>query len=113
MFRLFLLLLPFYDFIDVIRRSELLSFHKVTKSVCTGTRAIVRTLPSGRISEDVCAVVVENRFWHPSKEDMWPILVRGEEFRGCREILRFSGESLQVKYFTNVFSNSNIRPTGN
>ncbi|XP_037547362.1 1-phosphatidylinositol 4,5-bisphosphate phosphodiesterase epsilon-1 [Nematolebias whitei] len=67
---------------------------KVTKSVCTGTRAIVRTLPSGRISEDVCTVVVENRFWHPSKEDMWPILVRGEEFRGRREMLRFSGVSL-------------------
>uniref|UniRef100_A0A3Q3BAX8 Phosphoinositide phospholipase C n=1 Tax=Kryptolebias marmoratus TaxID=37003 RepID=A0A3Q3BAX8_KRYMA len=68
---------------------------KVTKSVCTGTRAIVRTLPSGRISEDVWEVVVENRFWHPSKEDMWPILLRGEGFRVCREMLRFSGVSLK------------------
>ncbi|XP_044033879.1 1-phosphatidylinositol 4,5-bisphosphate phosphodiesterase epsilon-1 isoform X3 [Siniperca chuatsi] len=66
---------------------------KVTKSVCTGTRAIVKTLPSGRISEEV---VVYRRIWQPSKKDMWPILMRGvgEEVRVCRGILRFVGLKL-------------------
>ncbi|XP_069373582.1 1-phosphatidylinositol 4,5-bisphosphate phosphodiesterase epsilon-1 isoform X1 [Paralichthys olivaceus] len=66
---------------------------KVTKSVCTGTRAIVRTLPSGRISEEVWEVVVHHRIWQPSKKEMWPILTRGmgEEPRVCREMLRFVG----------------------
>ncbi|XP_029312319.1 LOW QUALITY PROTEIN: 1-phosphatidylinositol 4,5-bisphosphate phosphodiesterase epsilon-1 [Cottoperca gobio] len=70
---------------------------KVTKSVCTGTRAIVRTLPSGHISEEVWEVVVSNWIWQPSKKDMWPIVMRGmeEEFRVCREILRFVGVKLQ------------------
>ncbi|KAI9514187.1 hypothetical protein NQZ68_035214 [Dissostichus eleginoides] len=70
---------------------------KVTKSVCTGTRAIVRTLPSGRISEEVWDVVFTHRIWKPSKKDLWPILTRGmeEEFRVCREILRFVGVKLQ------------------
>lgn len=73
------------------------SFRKVTKSVCTGTRAIVKTLPSGHISEEVWDVVVYRRIWQPSKKDMWPILMRGlgEEFRICREILRFVGVKLQ------------------
>ncbi|XP_042363571.1 1-phosphatidylinositol 4,5-bisphosphate phosphodiesterase epsilon-1 isoform X2 [Plectropomus leopardus] len=70
---------------------------KMTKSVCTGTRAIVKTLPSGRISEEVWEVVVNHRIWKPSKKNMWPILMRGmgEEFRVCREILRFVGVKLQ------------------
>uniref|UniRef100_A0A3B5B5Z6 Phosphoinositide phospholipase C n=1 Tax=Stegastes partitus TaxID=144197 RepID=A0A3B5B5Z6_9TELE len=68
----------------------------VIKSVCTGTRAIVRTLPSGRISEDVWMVVVDHRFWVPSKKEIWPILMRGmgEEFRSCRGMLRFVGVKL-------------------
>ncbi|XP_033962609.1 1-phosphatidylinositol 4,5-bisphosphate phosphodiesterase epsilon-1 isoform X1 [Pseudochaenichthys georgianus] len=70
---------------------------KVTKSVCTGTRAIVRTLPSGRISEEVWDVVFTHRIWKPSKKDLCPILTRGmeEEFRVCREILRLVGVKLQ------------------
>ncbi|XP_070708116.1 1-phosphatidylinositol 4,5-bisphosphate phosphodiesterase epsilon-1 [Pempheris klunzingeri] len=70
---------------------------KVTKSVCTGTRAIVKTLPSGRISEEVWEVVVCRRTWQPSKKDIWPIVMHGlgEEFRICREILRFVGVKLQ------------------
>ncbi|XP_027145391.1 1-phosphatidylinositol 4,5-bisphosphate phosphodiesterase epsilon-1 isoform X1 [Larimichthys crocea] len=70
---------------------------KVTKSVCTGTRAIVRTLPSGRISEEVWEVVVYRRMWRPSKKDVWPILTRraGEELRVCREILRLVGVKLR------------------
>ena len=73
------------------------SFYKVTKSVCTGTRAIVRTLPSGRISEEVWEVVVYYRVWQPSKMDIWPILKRGlgEEFRVCRGMLHFVGVKLQ------------------
>ncbi|XP_058477625.1 1-phosphatidylinositol 4,5-bisphosphate phosphodiesterase epsilon-1 [Solea solea] len=64
---------------------------KVTKSVCTGTRAIVRTLPSGCISEHVWEKVIYRRIWKPTKEDMWPILTRGmgEDFRICRGMLRF------------------------
>ncbi|XP_023281807.1 1-phosphatidylinositol 4,5-bisphosphate phosphodiesterase epsilon-1 [Seriola lalandi dorsalis] len=70
---------------------------KVTKSVCTGTRAIVRTLPSGRISEEVWEVVIHHRIWQPSKKDMWPILIHGvgEEFRVCRGMLRSVGVKLQ------------------
>ncbi|XP_042079241.1 1-phosphatidylinositol 4,5-bisphosphate phosphodiesterase epsilon-1 isoform X2 [Haplochromis burtoni] len=69
---------------------------KVTKSVCTGTRAIVRTLPSGLISEDVWAVVVHYRCWTPSKEDTWLTVKRGmgEDFRRCKEMLRFAGLKL-------------------
>ncbi|KAM9716498.1 1-phosphatidylinositol 4,5-bisphosphate phosphodiesterase epsilon-1 isoform 3-T6 [Menidia menidia] len=60
---------------------------KVTKSVCAGTKAIVRALPSGHISEEVWGIVVDRRFWHPNKEDCWPVLMRGEEFRACRGML--------------------------
>lgn len=83
------------------KQSEILkyypSFHKMTKSVCTGTRAIVRTLPSGRISEEAWEEVVCHRTWQPSKNDMWPILMRGvgEDFRVCRGMLRFVGVKLQ------------------
>ncbi|XP_076616405.1 1-phosphatidylinositol 4,5-bisphosphate phosphodiesterase epsilon-1 isoform X2 [Chaetodon auriga] len=72
---------------------------KVTKSVCTGTRAIVKTLPSGRISEEVWDMVVHRRTWRPTKKDIWPVLKRGvgEEFRVCREILRLA----QLKQVTN------------
>ncbi|KAM9336797.1 1-phosphatidylinositol 4,5-bisphosphate phosphodiesterase epsilon-1 [Symphorus nematophorus] len=70
---------------------------KMTKSVCTGTRAIVRTLPSGRISEEVWEVVVDRRIWRPGKKDIWPILRRnvGEEFSIRREMLRLVGVKLQ------------------
>ncbi|XP_028422909.1 1-phosphatidylinositol 4,5-bisphosphate phosphodiesterase epsilon-1 isoform X3 [Perca flavescens] len=70
---------------------------KMTKSVCTGTRAIVKTLPSGRISEEVWDVVVNRRLWPPSKKNMWPIVMRvmGEEFRVCKEMLHFVGVKLQ------------------
>lgn len=72
------------------------AFHKMTKSVCTGTRAIVRTLPSGHISEDVWEMVVEHRAWQPSKKDMWQIVIPGvgEEFIVHREMLRFVGDKL-------------------
>uniref|UniRef100_I3KHV3 Phosphoinositide phospholipase C n=1 Tax=Oreochromis niloticus TaxID=8128 RepID=I3KHV3_ORENI len=75
---------------------------KVTKSVCTGTRAIVRTLPSGLISDFVWAVVVHYRCWTPSKEDTWLNVKRGagEDFRRCKEMLRFAGLKLhQVREF--------------
>uniref|UniRef100_A0A7N9AT54 Phosphoinositide phospholipase C n=1 Tax=Mastacembelus armatus TaxID=205130 RepID=A0A7N9AT54_9TELE len=64
---------------------------KVTKSVCTGTRAIVRTLPSGHISEEVWEVVAYHKTWQPSKKDLWPILMSGvgEEFKVCARMLRF------------------------
>ncbi|XP_047464842.1 1-phosphatidylinositol 4,5-bisphosphate phosphodiesterase epsilon-1 isoform X3 [Mugil cephalus] len=70
---------------------------KVTKSVCTGTRAIVRTLPSGRISEDVWAAVACHGLRIPTKEDMWPTLMRSVEgeLRSCRCVLRFVGVKLQ------------------
>lgn len=73
------------------------SFHKMTKSVCTGTRAIVKTLPSGHISDEVWEVVDYHRIWRPNKKDIWPILMRcvGEEFRVCREILRLVGVKQQ------------------
>uniref|UniRef100_A0A8C7YYI6 Phosphoinositide phospholipase C n=1 Tax=Oryzias sinensis TaxID=183150 RepID=A0A8C7YYI6_9TELE len=68
---------------------------KVTKSVCAGTIAIVRTLPSGHISDDVWGIVVDHRCWHPSKKDVWSVLQRGEELRGCRGILHFDKAKLQ------------------
>ncbi|XP_068439869.1 1-phosphatidylinositol 4,5-bisphosphate phosphodiesterase epsilon-1 isoform X2 [Clinocottus analis] len=70
---------------------------KMTKSVCTGTRALVKTLPSGRISEEVWEVVVDQRIWRPSKKNVWPIVMRAikEEFSVCRDMLRFIGVQLQ------------------
>lgn len=66
----------------------------MTKSVCTGTRAIIRTL---RISDEVWDVVVYHRTWKPREKDMWLVLMRGvgEEFRVRREMLRFVGVKLQ------------------
>uniref|UniRef100_A0A3Q3RCA7 Phosphoinositide phospholipase C n=1 Tax=Monopterus albus TaxID=43700 RepID=A0A3Q3RCA7_MONAL len=63
---------------------------KVTKSVCTGTRAIVRTLPSGHISEEVWEVVVFHKTWQPSKKDM--------QLTGTRDV----GEEVRVFDFTLV-----------
>lgn len=63
----------------------------MTKSVCTGTRAIVKTLPSGRISEEVWELVDSHGSRRPSRREVWPILRRlvgGEEFRVSREMLR-------------------------
>lgn len=73
------------------------SLHKVTKSVCTGTRAIVRTLPSGHISDEAWEKVVCHRTWRPSRNDLRPILTRGarEDSRVCRGVLRFVGVNLQ------------------
>ncbi|XP_068610524.1 1-phosphatidylinositol 4,5-bisphosphate phosphodiesterase epsilon-1 [Brachionichthys hirsutus] len=70
---------------------------KVTKSVCTGTRAIVRTLPSGHIPEGIWEAVVFRRTWRPSRQNMTPILIRGagEEFSVCREMLRLFGPMAQ------------------
>lgn len=84
----------YFKALEVISTASL--FHKVTKSVCTGTRAIVRTLPSGLISEDVWAVVVHYRCWTPSKEDTWLTVKRGmgEDFRRCKEMLCFAGLKL-------------------
>lgn len=69
----------------------------MTKSVCTGTRAIVKTLPSGHISEEIWEVVVVRGRWRPSKKDISPILTRGarEEPSVCREMIRFLGLKLQ------------------
>nr|XP_015818640.2 1-phosphatidylinositol 4,5-bisphosphate phosphodiesterase epsilon-1 isoform X3 [Nothobranchius furzeri] len=82
----------------VLVRRFLKNNQKVTKSVCTGTRAIVRTLPSGRISDDVWDVVLEFRFRSPSKEDRKQVLVPGEEFRGCRGMLLCSWGLLHQVY---------------
>ncbi|XP_037134464.1 1-phosphatidylinositol 4,5-bisphosphate phosphodiesterase epsilon-1 isoform X4 [Syngnathus acus] len=61
---------------------------KMTKSVCTGTRAIVRTLPSGRISEEV--------LWRlpprPSKKDLLPApgqSAAAEDIKVCQRVLNF------------------------
>ncbi|KAM6964739.1 1-phosphatidylinositol 4,5-bisphosphate phosphodiesterase epsilon-1 isoform 1-T1 [Tautogolabrus adspersus] len=75
---------------------------KVTKSVCTGTRAIVRTLPSGCISEEVWELIVHRRIWRPKKTDLSPILMCSvrEDVRFCRGILRFVGDKLkQVTHY--------------
>ncbi|XP_026171257.1 1-phosphatidylinositol 4,5-bisphosphate phosphodiesterase epsilon-1 isoform X3 [Mastacembelus armatus] len=78
---------------------------KVTKSVCTGTRAIVRTLPSGHISEEVWEVVAYHKTWQPSKKDLWPILMSGvgEEFKVCARMLRFV--SVKLQQVTNYVQN--------
>ncbi|KAM3592601.1 uncharacterized protein V6R79_021845 [Siganus canaliculatus] len=70
---------------------------KMIKSVCTGTRAIVRTLPSGRISEEVWDVVVNGRTQRPSKMEIWPILLCGVEgeFKVCRDVRRLVGVKQQ------------------
>ncbi|XP_057681356.1 1-phosphatidylinositol 4,5-bisphosphate phosphodiesterase epsilon-1 isoform X1 [Corythoichthys intestinalis] len=62
---------------------------KMTKSVCTGTRAIVRTLPSGRISESCWDRVVCRLTWRPNKKDILPILTprKGEDLRICKVML--------------------------
>lgn len=65
----------------------------MTKSVCTGTRALVKTLPSGHISEEVWEVVDDRRICRHSKKDMRPILMCGvkEAVSVCREMLRLVG----------------------
>ncbi|XP_061911649.1 1-phosphatidylinositol 4,5-bisphosphate phosphodiesterase epsilon-1 isoform X2 [Entelurus aequoreus] len=63
---------------------------KMTKSVCTGTKAIVRTLPSGRISEEASEEVARHLTQRPSEEDIRPILKHHvEHFRVCRMMLLF------------------------
>lgn len=70
---------------------------KMTKSVCTGTRAIVRTLPSGRISEEAWEEVVCHRTKQSGQNHTRPTLVCsvGEPVRVCRGMLRFVGVKLQ------------------
>ncbi|CAJ1081049.1 -phosphatidylinositol 4%2C5-bisphosphate phosphodiesterase epsilon-1 isoform X1 [Xyrichtys novacula] len=70
---------------------------KVTKSVCTGTRAIVRALPSGCIPEEVWELVVHPMMIQPSKTNLWPTFTRRvrEEVRVCRGMLCFVGDKLQ------------------
>ncbi|XP_062330933.1 1-phosphatidylinositol 4,5-bisphosphate phosphodiesterase epsilon-1 [Osmerus eperlanus] len=68
---------------------------KVKKSVCTGTRAIVRTLPSGHISDHAWGVVCR-RTWRPSEKDIQPIRKHGVEdlvtsLKVCRALLRYPG----------------------
>ncbi|XP_077481410.1 1-phosphatidylinositol 4,5-bisphosphate phosphodiesterase epsilon-1 isoform X1 [Stigmatopora argus] len=65
---------------------------KMTKSVCTGTRAIVQTLPSGCISESSWDRVACRLAWRPSKRDILPILRRheGEDLRICKGMLHFA-----------------------
>ncbi|XP_056152746.1 uncharacterized protein LOC130127201 [Lampris incognitus] len=62
---------------------------KVTKSVCTGTRAIVQALPSGRISEEAWMGVVHCRTWQTSLKKIQPILMLGTESQGgCLRVCR-------------------------
>lgn len=65
---------------------------KVKKTVCTGTRAIVRTLPSGRISEETCHKVMSHWSWRPTKDQVWPLLncAVQEDFSVRRDMLRFT-----------------------
>ncbi|XP_077358777.1 1-phosphatidylinositol 4,5-bisphosphate phosphodiesterase epsilon-1 isoform X2 [Festucalex cinctus] len=65
---------------------------KMTKSVCTGTRAIVRTLPSGRISEEAWEEVVCRLIWRPGRKEILPILRRrvGEDLKVCAGMLHFA-----------------------
>lgn len=60
----------------------------MTKWVCAGTRAIVRTLPSGRISEEARRDVICRPTWRPGKKDILPRRA-GEDLPVCRELLRF------------------------
>ncbi|KAJ3608408.1 hypothetical protein NHX12_025455 [Muraenolepis orangiensis] len=60
---------------------------RVTKSVCAGTLAIVRALPSGRPSEEVWRRVVHRGTTGSSEEQVWRVLQR----------LRVEGERLRVE----------------
>ncbi|TNN50297.1 1-phosphatidylinositol 4,5-bisphosphate phosphodiesterase epsilon-1 [Liparis tanakae] len=73
---------------------------KMTKSVCTGTRAIVKALPSGSISEDVWEVVAGQRAPRPAEENARPDVTRAskEEFGVCRDMLRFIGVKLRQPF---------------
>nr|XP_020460695.1 1-phosphatidylinositol 4,5-bisphosphate phosphodiesterase epsilon-1 isoform X2 [Monopterus albus] len=84
---------------------------KVTKSVCTGTRAIVRTLPSGHISEEVWEVVVFHKTWQPSKKDMQLTGTRdvGEEVRVCKGMLHFKPQQV-INYVQNIEDLNLIHP---
>ncbi|XP_053720774.1 1-phosphatidylinositol 4,5-bisphosphate phosphodiesterase epsilon-1 isoform X1 [Synchiropus splendidus] len=69
---------------------------KVTKSVCTGTQAIVRTLPTGRISVDLWKDVVCQGKWTPDRHDLWPFFRGGiEELTACQLMLHYVGLRLQ------------------
>ncbi|CAL8281840.1 unnamed protein product [Merluccius merluccius] len=68
---------------------------KMTKSVCTGTQAIVRALPSGRRSTEVWRWVVHRQTSGPSREQVRGVLERlraeGERLSVCRGMCRFLG----------------------
>ena len=68
---------------------------QVSKPVCTGTRAIVRALPSGRPSTEVWRQVVQHQSSRPVRELVWGVLVRlraeGERLNVCRGMRRFVG----------------------
>uniref|UniRef100_A0A8C3G827 Phosphoinositide phospholipase C n=1 Tax=Cyclopterus lumpus TaxID=8103 RepID=A0A8C3G827_CYCLU len=57
---------------------------KMTKSVCTGTRAIVKTLPSGSISEEVWEVVVIQRIRRPSKKNILGLILGVDQIHVAR-----------------------------
>uniref|UniRef100_A0AAV2LGA3 Phosphoinositide phospholipase C n=1 Tax=Knipowitschia caucasica TaxID=637954 RepID=A0AAV2LGA3_KNICA len=71
---------------------------KVKKSVCTGTRAIVRTLPSGQISEENWLQVMCYQSWRPSKEEVWTLLIHAapEQLSVRRDMLRLVQDLRQV-----------------
>ncbi|CAL8259792.1 unnamed protein product [Arctogadus glacialis] len=68
---------------------------QVSKPVCTGTRAIVRALPSGRPSTEVWRQVVQHQSSRPVRELVWGVLERlraeGERLNVCRGMRRFVG----------------------
>uniref|UniRef100_A0AAV2LIP5 Uncharacterized protein n=1 Tax=Knipowitschia caucasica TaxID=637954 RepID=A0AAV2LIP5_KNICA len=72
---------------------------KVKKSVCTGTRAIVRTLPSGQISEENWLQVMCYQSWRPSKEEVWTLLIHAapEQLSVRRDMLRLVQDLRQVR----------------
>ncbi|XP_056881029.1 1-phosphatidylinositol 4,5-bisphosphate phosphodiesterase epsilon-1 isoform X2 [Takifugu flavidus] len=87
---------------------------KMTKSVCTGTRAIVRALPSGHISEEVWKSVGSYRNWRPTKKEIGPILMCGrrkkDEFRVCREMQRLVWPGIMDQMVTYYVQNRKQYP---
>lgn len=65
----------------------------MTKSVCTGTRALVRTLPSGRISEETWEGVVGHVTRRSGSADLRPVRACGvrEHLAVCRRMVQLVG----------------------
>lgn len=105
LFQHFIFLTVFLIYSLLQNNEKMLSFfQKMTKSVCAGTRAIVKTLPSGHISEEVWGVVDYHRIWRPNKKDICPNLRRcaREESGVCRDMRRLVGANQQqVREWTN------------